>query len=72
MGCWRWFNKVLKDAGVEVTDKNEEKVEELIHKYIGEKASYGQCSSDWRKAQKQIQDNLQMRQELLEKLKPLA
>ena len=34
MGCWKWFNSVLKEAEVEVTDKNKEKVDGIIHKYI--------------------------------------
>jgi len=25
MGCWRWFDGVLKEAGVEVTDANRER-----------------------------------------------
>jgi len=72
MTCWKWFDKVLKEAGVKVTDENEEKVDEIIHKYIGEQSSYGHCSADWRKARKEIQGNEQMRQELVEKLRALA
>ena len=62
----------MKEAGVKVTDENEEKVDEIIHKYIGEQSSYGHCSADWRKARKEIQGNEQMRQELVEKLRALA
>jgi len=69
MGCWKWFNGVLKEAGLEVTDKNKEKVDEVIHKYIGEQSSYGRCSADWRKARKEIQENEKMKQELIKKLR---
>lgn len=72
MGCWKWFNKVLKEAGIEVTDKNREKVDELIHKYIGEQSRYGRCSADWRKARKEVQANEQMRWELIERLQFLT
>jgi hypothetical protein len=69
LGCWKWFNTVLKEAGVEVTDENREKIDEIIHKYIGEQSRYGRCSGDWRKARKEIQANTKMRQDLVEKLR---
>ena len=72
MGCWRWFNGVLKEAGVEVTDANREKVDEIIHQYIGEQSRYGRCSADWKKARKQIKADEEMRNELVERLRPLA
>jgi predicted Fe-Mo cluster-binding NifX family protein len=72
MGCWKWFGSVLREAGVEVTDENREKVDEVIHRYIGEKSSYGRCSADWRKARKEINAGEEMRNELVEKLRSLA
>ena len=72
MGCWRWFDSVLKEAGVEVSDENREKVDEIIHHYIGEQTRYGRCSADWRKARKEIEANEEMRSELVERLKSLA
>lgn len=72
MGCWKWFNTVLKDAGVEVTDENSEKIEEVIHQYIGEKSRYGRCSSEWRKAQKEIKANPDLLLEMIERVKKLA
>jgi hypothetical protein len=72
LGCWKWFDGVLKEAEVKVTDKNKEKIDGVIHKYIGEQSSYGRCSADWRKARKEIQESPEMRKELLEKLKALV
>jgi predicted Fe-Mo cluster-binding NifX family protein len=72
LACWKWFNDVLKEAGVKVTEKNKSKVDEVIHKYIGEQSSYGSCSADWRKARTQIQGNERMKKELIAKLKALA
>jgi hypothetical protein len=72
MGCWKWFNKVLKEADLTVSDKNEAKIEEIIHKYIGETSNLGKCSADWKKARVQIQENLEMKAELIAKLKTLA
>ena len=43
MGCWRWFKGVLKEAGIEVTDENREKIEEVIHEVIGETSKYESC-----------------------------
>lgn len=72
MGCWKWFNSVLKEANLTVSDKNEAKVEDLIHKYIGEKASAGKCSVDWKKARVQIKENSEMKAELIAQLKTLV
>lgn len=72
MGCWKWFNGVLQEAGVEVTDKNKGRIDDVIHKYIGEQASYGRCSPNWSKAKKQVLENEQMKKELMQKLKALA
>jgi len=72
MGCWRWLNTVLKEAGIEVTDENREEVGEVIHQYIGEQSSYGRCSAEWRKARKEIQADEEMRNELIDRLRSLA
>ncbi len=72
LGCWKWFNGVLKEAEVQVTDANKDKIDKVIHKYIGEQSSYGRCSADWRKARKEINESPEMRSELIQKLKTLV
>jgi hypothetical protein len=72
LGCWKWFNGVLKEADVKITDDNKGKIEKIIHKYIGEQSSYGNCSADWRKARVQINESPKMKAELIAKLKTLA
>jgi hypothetical protein len=72
LGCWKWFNSVLKEAEVKITDKNKGEIDQVIHKYIGEQSSYGRCSADWRKARKEIQQSPEMKKELIEKLKALV
>jgi hypothetical protein len=72
LGCWKWFNGVLKEAEVQITDANKSKIDEVIHKYISEQSSYGRCSADWRKARKEINASPEMRSELIEKLKALV
>ncbi|UCF45433.1 MAG: hypothetical protein JSW44_02025 [Candidatus Bathyarchaeota archaeon] len=72
LGCWKWFNSVLKEAEIKVTDKNKGKIDEVIHKYIGEQSRYGRCSADWRKARKEIREKPEMKKELIEKLKALV
>jgi len=72
LGCWKWFNEVLKEVEVNVTDANKGKIDEVIHKYISEQSSYGRCSADWRKARKEINASPEMRSELIEKLKALV
>jgi hypothetical protein len=71
MTCWKWFNGMLKEAGVGVTDKNKEEIDHVIHEYIGEQSNYGRCSADWRKARKEIQDDEKMKKELINKLQAL-
>ena len=72
LGCWKWFNTVLKEAEVQVTDQNKGKIDEIIHKYIGEQSSYGRCSADWKKARKEIKESPEMKQELIAQLKALV
>ena len=50
---------VLQEANVTITDKNKAKVDSVIHKYIGEQSSYGNCSADWKKASLQIKESPQ-------------
>jgi hypothetical protein len=72
LGCWKWFNGVLTEANVKITDKNKTKIDDIIHKYIGEQSSYGNCSADWKKARKEINESPKMKKELIEKLKALT
>jgi len=72
LGCWKWFNGVLKEAEVNVTDANKSEIDQVIHKYIGEQSSYGRCSADWRKARKEIKESPEMRSELIQKLRALT
>jgi len=72
LGCWKWVNGVLKEAEVNVTDANKDGIDQVIHKCIGEKSSYGRCSADWRKARKEINESPEMRNKLIQKLKALT
>lgn len=69
MGCWRWFKGVLKEAGIEVTDENRGKIDEVVHEFIGETSKYERCSSDWRKVSKQIKADESEKKKLIEKLR---
>jgi hypothetical protein len=69
MTCWKWFVSILKEAGVEANDQNKEKIDAVIHKYIGGQSSYGRCSAEWRKARKEIVTNEKIRKELVGELK---
>jgi hypothetical protein len=63
--CWKWFDGILKEARVKVTDANKEKIDKVIHNYVGQQSSYGRCSADWRKARKEIQEDEAMKKELI-------
>lgn len=72
LGCWKWFNGVLKEANLTVSDQNKAKIEGIIHNYIGEKSSLGKCSANWKKARVEINESPKMKAELIAKLKTLA
>jgi len=57
---------------VQVNSQNQEKIDKLIHEYIGEQSSYGRCSPDWKKARRQIQEKPELKSELALKLKSMA
>jgi septation ring formation regulator EzrA len=80
LGCWYTpFKSVLNEAGIEasfkeieVSDVIREKIDEIIHRYIGEKARYGHCSAEWRKFRSEIKTNKELRSKLVEELKSLV
>jgi predicted Fe-Mo cluster-binding NifX family protein len=72
MGCWKWFNGVLKEAGIEVTDENREKIDEVIHEFIGKTSRYEHCSSDWAKTGKKIKADESERKKLIERLRAIT
>ena len=57
---------------MQVTEKNKDAIDQVIHGYVSEQASYGRCSADWRKARKEINEKPEMKKELIKKLKPLV
>jgi len=70
MSCWRWFGGVLKEAGVEVTPANKEKIDNVIHEFVGKTSKYGHCSADWKKAGKFKTDEKE-RKKLVQALKKI-
>jgi len=69
MGCWRWFSGVLKEAGVTVTSQNRANVDKVVHEYIGAKAQYEHCSSDWTKIGKKIKSDEKEKKKLIQAVK---
>ena len=39
LGCWKWFNGVLKEANLQVTDANKEQINSVIHKKVNSPAT---------------------------------
>jgi hypothetical protein len=60
---------MLKEAGIEVTDKNRDKIDKIIHRYVGEQSRYGHCSAQWRKALEEIEEDEALKKELIEQLR---
>ena len=72
MACWKWFDKALKEAGIQITAKNKARVDDIIHRYIGDKAAYGRCSAQWKSAKTTVQGNPQRMQELVSQLRSVG
>jgi len=70
--CWKWFNDVLEEAGVEVTASNRSRIDQVIHEYIGSSSSYGHCSDDWKRTRKEIREDKAKMKELVERVKKVA
>jgi len=69
MGCWKWFSSILKEAGIDVTEENRAKIDEVIHDFVGGKARYEHCSPDWSKIGKKIREDENERKRLIAKLR---
>ena len=69
MGCWKWFNSILKEAGIDVTEENKAKIDDIIHDFVGEKARYEHCSPDWSRMGKKILADENEKKKLIDKLK---
>jgi hypothetical protein len=69
MGCWKWFNSILKEAGIDVTEENRAQIDKVIHDFVGEKTRYEHCSSDWSKMGKKIRADENEKKKLIAKLK---
>ena len=66
--CWKWFNRILKDAGMDVTEENRARIDQVIHDFIGEKARYEHCSPNWSKIGKKVSEDENERKRLIAKL----
>jgi hypothetical protein len=69
MSCWKWFNKMLDDAGVKVTEENRDRIDTVISEYIAMRSSDGRCSTIPSEASGQISADRTLRDELIERLR---
>jgi len=69
MTCWKWFERMLNEAGIEITDKNRDKIDKIIHRYVGEQSKYGRCSPQWHKALEEIERDEALKKELIDQLR---
>jgi hypothetical protein len=69
MGCWRWFNGILKEADVKVTPENRAKIDKVIHQHIGEHSKHEQCSAEWTAKGKKVKMDEKEKKKLVEVVK---
>ncbi|NLI73214.1 MAG: hypothetical protein GX369_00360 [Euryarchaeota archaeon] len=72
MACWNWFNNILEEAGVEVTEDNRDFIDAVLEQYLSERSAQGRCSRIPSKASDQISGDRNLRDELIERLKIAA
>jgi len=68
MTCWKWFGSILREAGIDVTEENRVRIDQIIHDFVGEKAKYEHCSPEWGKMGKKILEDENERKRLIAKL----
>lgn len=71
LSCWKWFNQVLEEAGVEITEENKDRIDNVFHEYLNEEIRYGKCSSNWSKARFKVDDEETMKS-LVDKVREAA
>jgi predicted Fe-Mo cluster-binding NifX family protein len=72
MACWKWFDKALKEAGIQVNPKNRTRIDEVVHQYVGKQSSYGRCSAEWKTARVRLQSDAQLMEELVNRLRSVG
>ena len=67
MSCYlRHLGQLLEEAGIQVTPDNKKGIDQALHHIVG--VSYKDCPATW-KALKQLLNDDQRRQEIIEKLR---
>ncbi|HVO78242.1 MAG TPA: hypothetical protein VMS79_05175 [Methanomassiliicoccales archaeon] len=65
MSCYLHnLDEVLRDAGLQVNDKNRKKIDEVIHRVAG--VEYKSCPSAWKKVKEMMAED---REGLVEKIR---
>ncbi len=72
MPCWKFFNAILEEAGVEVSEENRDRLDKVFSDFVEEKAKAGKCSLDMPEASAQIHESRTLRQELLDRVREAA
>ena len=71
MSCWKWFNQVLEEAGVKVTEENRDRIDHVFHQFLDEDISYGKCSAAWSTLQYRVDDE-KTKKSLVERVREAA
>jgi hypothetical protein len=45
MTCWKWFDGILKETRIEMTERNKYRIDKVICHSILENNRYGSCSA---------------------------
>lgn len=72
MSCWKWFNTVLDEAGVEVNEENKNRIDMVIQDYVENNSRNGRCSAVLSEAGSQIVEDGGMKRELVQRVRAAA
>lgn len=72
MTCGKWFEDMLSQEGIRVTDANRDAIDRVIHQYTGEHAAYGRCSEDWKSSRERLENDSELRGQMMDRIREAA
>lgn len=69
MSCIEWFEEILRQEGIAITEDNEKAVDRAIRKFTDQHVSATKCSPDWKIIRMEVSKDPLLRQRLVEAVK---
>ena len=69
MSCIEWFEEMLQQEGIAVTEENREAVDRAIRRFTDKHVSVGECSPDWKLVRMEVSKDPMLRKRLVDTVK---